>query len=522
MKLLFTIVIIVLFQFVAIISVAQFSEGINTPGPIKSVTSPSYGTDIIIQPNSSEDQSGGFRVARSTDNGLNWTYSATLRSDIYLVAIDLVVTGTEAGSLKVWVVNSGFTKSNIDIWEVSVEELNGDLTLTGATLLDQILSNSGFPGVAIASDYKYPSAGAVPFSLGILYSKAGNARDSIIFRSSGDGGITFDNHKAVAAMQSYLGGKVALAFGRSQSRPEGRYFAAWAQAPYWDPAGQIFTAFTDVSFNGTWTIPYRVDLIPQNSAGTSKNPVIACQANNTDNGSLEFTTMILFDRLDQSTGKYGIVGVYNTKPTSSGDWYSTLVSDPANSWDIQPDITFDQDNNNFYATWCDSTGQNLKCSYQAFNVPAPNSWLPFSTAYNDSPNLLAPYPRVAINAAAQQVVHVWTGLTSTLVGNATFDGGDMAVFTPELAGAGHSFYVSVFPNPSQSCATVSFQLEEPAAVKLILYDVFGQQLLTLSETRLEKGNQTMPLNVDILATGSYIIQVIAGRHVSCGRISVIR
>jgi hypothetical protein len=542
MKLISTIVIIVLFQFVAIISVAQFPEGIKDPGPIKSVASAAYGTDVIIQPNSGEDQSGvriscafngwlyssfmissgGFRVARSTDNGLSWTYSITLRSDLYLVAMDLAVTGTDPGSLKVWVVNSGYTKSNIDIWEVSVEELNGDLAMTGTTLLDQILSNSGFPGVAIASDYKYPSTGTNPFSIGVLYSKAGNARDSIIFRSSGDGGITFDNHKAVAGMQSYLGGKVSLAFGRSPGQPEGRYFAAWAEAPYWDPAGQIYTAYTEASYNSNWTAPYRVDNIPQNAANTSRNPVIACQANNMNNGSMEFTSMILFDRFDQTTGKYGIAGVYNTSPVSAGIWQPTLVSGTSASWDIQPDITFDPDHNNFYATWCDSTGQKLNCSYQAMDIPAPDSWTPFSEAYNDQPNLLAPFPRVAVNLAVQQIVNVWTGKVNEMIGNATFDGGDMFVATPEITGIGHSFEVSVSPNPSASLITISFQLEAPADVKFVLYNLFGQQLLTLPETRFEKGKQSMQLNVAKLVSGSYIYQVIYGSQLSSGRISVIR
>jgi hypothetical protein len=376
--------------------------------------------------------------------------------------------------------------------------------------------------VAIASDSKYPSAGSNPFSIGVLYSKAGNAKDSIIFRSSGDGGVTFDNHKAVAAMQSYLGGKVALAFGRSQSHPEGRYFAAWCEAPYWDPAGQIFTSCTDASFNSTWTVPFRVDLIPQNAANTSKNPVIACQANNTDNGSTEFTTMILFDRHDLSTGKQGVVGVYNTSPLSSNNWNATLVSDPANSLDFQADVTFNPENNNFYATWCDSTGQSLKCSYQAVDVPAPDAWSSFATSYNDMPNLLAPYPRIAINSAAGQVVHVWTGQVSGIIGNATFDGGDLYVSTPELTAAVKSLEVSIFPNPCQSYATISFQLKYSSSISLIVYNLNGQRLMTLPETRLTEGKQTIQLKVDDLDAGSYIFKLATGSGNYNGRFEIIR
>ncbi|MEI7981297.1 MAG: hypothetical protein WCI71_06560, partial [Bacteroidota bacterium] len=170
---------------------AKTQQSGNTFIPYKSLDSPVYGTDILIHANPGEDQrhtkivvasngylyaaylisSGGYRVARSTDNGNTWTISALQSSSHYLNAVDITVTGADTSTMNVWVVSAGYMKNAIDIWNVTLEKLDQHMNSQSSTLIEQFFSNFGFADVAIANDFAYPSGGTSPFSVAILYSK---------------------------------------------------------------------------------------------------------------------------------------------------------------------------------------------------------------------------------------------------------------------------------------------------------------------------------------------------------------
>ena len=302
----------------------------NYPGvPYKSLESPVYGTDILIHSNSSEDQrhtkivvdqngylyaaylvaNGGYRVARSIDNGSTWTISALFGSAFYLNALDIVVTGSDTNTMNVWAVSAGYMKNSIDIWDVTLEKLNQHMVQVSSTNIDQEFSNYGFPDVAIATDFAYPSAGAFPFSIGILYSKVlyltGN--NQVIFKSSADGGNTFTNTQQVASTGHYYM-NVALAFGRSPALPEGRYFAAFDKQPTFDYTaslfGNVYTAHSISQFDGGWSAPYQLDTIGGALANGAKDPSISCQADQVNNSTNAFSVVVLYEKKLTASGNH--------------------------------------------------------------------------------------------------------------------------------------------------------------------------------------------------------------------------
>jgi len=542
-----TMVITVVLAIVVTDLAAQHSLGGREILPLKSTLSPVYGPDVLIDPNPAEDQvecriavasngwiyaayiirAGGFRVARSVDGGTTWTYSATLRPAHTLTAIDLAVTGTDPASIKVWIINAGYFTSSIDLWDVALQELNGDLTAVGSYSVDSMISNAGYYGTAIATDQPYPSAGTNPYSLAVLFSKGGNSTDEVIFKSSSTGNAVFDNTKVVVTSSSVIT-QVALAFGRSPAWPAGHYFAAWHEQAYpgWagDYEGEIYTSSTAGTYNGTWNNPVRLDNLVASGAGRCKHPSIACQANSTNNVSSGISTVVLFDRTVYQApyDKNGAVGAYNLDPLLSSGWSPLTVESTLNVFSMQPDVAFDSVQNLFYATWCDSTSQHLKCASQLLDITAPSAWTMISSGYNDYQNtLIAPYPKVRINAVSQELVHIWGYRQSSFIDNVVFDGTSVATGVPASRQPAGRLVIRLAPNPVTDVFSVSFEAGTSCPATLRILDQAGQ-VVVVRDFRVKAGQNSITISADGLTQGLYFCVLTAGSECAAAKLAVLR
>jgi hypothetical protein len=512
--------------------------------PFKSTESNTYGTDILIQGNPSEDQrstkiavastgtlyaaflisNGGLRVARSEDNGTTWTHSATLRSAYYITAVDLTVTGADAASLNVWVVSSGYLKSSIDMWDVSVEKLNQNMSLLTSTSLDQMLSNYGFFDVAIATDFAFPSAGASPFSIGIVYSKIGAVNDNVIFRSSADGGNSFTGTRTLASSGHYYG-NVALAFGRSPALPEGRYFAAWDKQPsfsyYGSYFGKIYTSHTTSQFNGAWSAPVRLDTIGGGFTDGAKDPSIACQADLLNNSSNAFSVVVTYDKMLTASGSHTCVyGAGNLNPVGGNAWSSVFSSGTGNILNMESDVTYDPVHQKFYVTWSDSLNAKLKCAHTRVNLTDGGSWISLSNGYNDAANIQNPFPRVKVNPVTSQVVNVWNSQRDAMTANATFDLSDFPVGIQD-APTPEKFSFSISPNPCHGQATLTFNSTGEEAVSVNVYDLLGNKVSEVPSQTYPSGSNRVNIPADQLQPACYLVQVRSGSNAEVKRLIVI-
>jgi hypothetical protein len=504
-----------------------------------------YGTDVIIYPNPAEDQvkcrvsvasngwiyaaymisTGGFRVARSIDDGQTWTHSSKFRSGFSLTSVDIVAIGNDAGNIKVWIINSGYMSSSIDVWEVAVQELNGDLSNVLDHSIESMISNDGYYGVAIATDYAFPSAGTSPYSLAVLYSKAGNAADNIIFKSSSTGNAVFNSTHTIASSGKYFT-DVALAFGRSFSYPDGKYFAAWHKQIYagWagDYEGEIYTSFTTDQYNGSWKAPIRIDNLVESGAGNCNHPSISCQVNNTNNLVSGISAIVLFDRKSAQApnNKNGVVGVYNLNPIFNATWNNFSLESLLDTISEQPDIVFDTLQNIFYATWFNSTGKFLKCAYQSVDITTPSAWSLVSGGYNDSPNLSSPFPRVEVNAKSHQVINVWIGQQSSGNGNATFDGTSITASLPNQGQNGINTPMIFSPNPANDHVKISFEAKSACYGNLKIVNQINQVILTSPQIIIKPGKNEIELNVMELRQGVYFCLLSAGDQNLSGKLLI--
>lgn len=78
------------------------------------------------------------------------------------------------------------------------------------------------------------------------------------------------------------------------------------------------------------------------------------------------------------------------------------------------------------------------------------------------------------------------------------------------------------PNPVSASSRLPFSLTEIADVTIDLFDVNGNHLRQLVETRYVPGNYSIALPVDELGNGTYVARMVAGRNVYSMKINVAK
>jgi len=79
-----------------------------------------------------------------------------------------------------------------------------------------------------------------------------------------------------------------------------------------------------------------------------------------------------------------------------------------------------------------------------------------------------------------------------------------------------------FPNPFNSQTTISFSLPKPGRVNLILTDIFGREVRSLTEADYKAGNHQLTLDAGDLPTGLYLVGMEAGSFKANQRLLLIR
>ncbi len=108
-----------------------------------------------------------------------------------------------------------------------------------------------------------------------------------------------------------------------------------------------------------------------------------------------------------------------------------------------------------------------------------------------------------------------------------------ALNTTDTANEGEAGFPSAFtifgnyPEPFNPTTTIAFSLAEAAAVRVLVFDLLGRQMLSVPEQHFSAGaNQTIPINASALASGIYLYQVRAttasSTTVRVGRMTLVK
>lgn len=80
----------------------------------------------------------------------------------------------------------------------------------------------------------------------------------------------------------------------------------------------------------------------------------------------------------------------------------------------------------------------------------------------------------------------------------------------------------VAPNPAESIATITFDVEEDTQVSLKIHDVLGRVMAILVDEQLPIGQYNRSWQVDNIPTGVYFYHILIGSRTASGKILVAR
>jgi hypothetical protein len=462
-------------------------------------------------------------ILKSTDGGITWnilmdSYGGNWH-DVVLKS-DIIVCGNNLDDLEIFLAVLQVDTFNLpEFGSLFVLSYHDEPFASDSILLQE--RTGWYKDVSLACDQNYPANGAYPYSIGILFSKQGQ-QDSLIFCSSSNGGLTFDNRKTIIHTSKKIE-KVSLTYGRSASQNTGRYFAAWEEKETPNATlGRIYTNHNVSDINSAFTQPVCIDNINPSLINQVRNPVLACQASAYDNDSSNLTEVLLFEKYVQATNSYDIQGFYNLQATVTSHFRELSIASNANN-EIEPDIAFNPYDSNFMVTYFDSTEKNLPFLSHKLNMIDPDNWGTVTGGYNDTPDLATPHPRVELNLGEHTGMNVWINGTMGSNGIAKFDSpySTWTGLSSNHSSDGVSLY-GAYPNPCFTNVSIWFYMRKPGKVCIALFDSEGRSVGKKIETWFQKGKNCMPIDISKLSNGNYVYTFTSEDLATAGKIIIAK
>ncbi len=514
-----------LFIYFVFNTLLSYSESVVPYAPQKIV-----GTDKILDPSNVDTQSevhiatakngwiytayirangtanAGIKVKRSKDNGQSWknVCNVTYTNSRFISGLDLIVCGNDSASMVIYIISADHNLT-IGKYTLFIKKYDGNSGALLANSYTEPISYS-YPvvDVAMETDFLNPSVVSNPYSIGAVFTFRSNPYDSLVFLYSTDGGNTF-NRQAVDTTDKYFG-KVSIAYGKSLSQPNGKYFIAYEKKDGINTQiGGIRTCHNTNYPGSAFTAPFEVDKLVGATKNVCSVPSIACQVSNFDNDSADLTTVIMLERDFNGLGSnHDVLGFVNKN--SKGDYwdrFNVLTTGNAK----QPNIIYDFINNSFLATYWDSATGKMPLTYKDVNFTNSNSWPNLLDQYNDATvNIEDARPHLSINPTTARTNIVWISGGISVEGVAYFDTNVSLVGIMETDAL--KVTLNCYPNPASSQASIVFNLQSSSPVRIEVSDVTGRLLDQMKEQNFQSGRNNIQVNVESYSDGIYFVRLI--------------
>ncbi len=491
-------------------------------------TAPMFGKDIVLSDIPAEDMtnvaicsdSNGlmfaayyylqsyywyFVIMKSEDHGLNWDefFSVDgLPGPVSIRDVNLVLNGTIPSNMKLF---AGFVSGDPTI--TTGHGIVFIINVNTASLGSSIDLGGGISDLALASDYLFPPSSTSSYSIGFIYSKWSPGNDSIFFYSTQNGQLNLENKRLVAVTPGSFR-KVGLAYGYSPLLNTGRYFATWErQESVSDTLGNIYTAHSEPNFDSPFTTPVCLDCDEPSITGKVRNPSVAVQCGNSESDSSDLTQVVVFEKYNQSAGKFDIMGAYNLQSTSSSHFQLTTINGSVNGR-VSPDVVYNNYISSFDLTCQDQTTGKLPYLTNSVNLNTPAYWNIITSGYNDS--VVGDYanPVVAIDHSQHTGMNVWLGKDENQNPIALFDSpASTYTWNPHVNTCSPEQVLIVFPNPCSEDFSIEFKIERSQQVKVDLITAEGTFLCSLYHGFMNAGLNRLNHTLPSLVTGMYFISL---------------
>jgi hypothetical protein len=375
--------------------------------------------------------------------------------------------------------------------------------------------------LSVASDNGFPAQNSNPGSIAAIYSKSGIwPSDSIVIRTSSNGGFSFTDWMSFG-LPPYTNHKVDIAYGIAPSQNTGRYFVVWETQAHPDSAyGHVYAARTEPFYNSPLSEPVCLDSINPSYINKLANPTIACSYGNADNAESDITEMIVCEYWDSIANQRQLVGFSNLKAATSNNFVPFLI--PSSSKEFkQPKIDYNPHDSTFLLTFFNETDKKLPLLSCSLNPSNPPVWNILSSGYNDQPNLSSPSPYLSVDRLSHTGLFSWMADGPGNLGYALFDSENStytAIQNHDQPSAVSS--IEIFPNPASTKVTIGFVLTHPEPVRIDLYTLCGQQVLTVSDVQGKAGLNQLGCDVSNLMPGIYFCTISGNRFTCCEKLII--
>lgn len=501
---------------------------------------------------------GGIVVRLSKDNGLTWSTLTSYKGlNTVYNAFEFVVAGTDTANIKLFLAGVDFNTATA-VNKVFIDKYDARTGTWIGNGLNISYGTRPVYDVAIATDYTAPAVGASPYSVALAYSVYNSSNDSIIYIVSTDGGSTFQTQQTAAFTGFYMR-RLDMAYGRSSSASNGRYFIAYERMPNSNSTkGNIYFTRSTSTIDGPFIPPINLDSVSSSMAGLCSNPQIAVSVlSTTDNDSGSVTALVVVERDYGGIGNdFDFLGFCNMRAHYT-DFWSRYDIDNSGAHCKYPSISYSTSDTSFLATVLDSSGQSTTLYKNSLNLSQGiNNWTKLKVNYNDGGVLKATWPRVVAHPTNGKALLAWSkyennrntsyfeadGVTFPAYNTATADTlcqGETVVFNGQTISASGTYAdtlqaqnaidsiitftvlvqnctgieqlssqtIRVFPNPFNHVLHVAVISEEEADMQLSVSDVSGRIIYDASH-HIETGTAriTIPAS-DSWSGGLYVLNI---------------
>jgi len=166
-------------------------------------------------------------------------------------------------------------------------------------------------------------------------------------------------------------------------------------------------------------------------------------------------------------------------------------------------VNFNQFDSGFIVTYFNATSLKLPFLLNDLNMTTPNNRQVVSSGYNDSSDLTAPFPRIALNISKQQGAIAWIRDSNLGNGVAMFDAPYLITDINDYESPISNIQLWVYPNPCSSSVNVAFDLKKAESLSGTIYNIVGKPVGILTNQLFSAGRHVLNYNIADLPQGSY-------------------
>lgn len=451
-----------------------------------------------------------YIVMQSKNNGLDWSEFLSGNIGVQntrILKIDIAVGGNDTTNMKLFLC---FIGQNI---------------ITGGTTLhvqrynayngspeEEILGVNEVRDMSIATDAIYQAGGSNPFSMALIYSQ-NNGPNDIYYCSSNNGGLSITYSVKLASLAPKFPESVAIAYGRSLSNPDGKYFVAWEEKDSeTSPFGHFYTAHTQATISGPLTMPVLLGGLDTSLFNRIRHPAIACQQGYSDNDSSDLTEVIVYEKYNTVSQIIEISGSVNNRASSSNNFRSFTVNN-SNNIRTRPDLGYNPYDSTFILTYYDSTELRLPYLTHEYNMVMADEWSVRSAGYNDAFGLIDPKPCIAMDWGTRSGANAWSGVREGGLRSAYFDAPFIYYTAVEKLTPKYDGRIRLWPNPARKFVDIDFWAPVGRKVTLSLTDIRGKVMCNKTINRYDPAFLPERIFLNGLSSGLYTVTI---RHGSIG------